>query len=76
MVFSLCSRPETCCLALPGVPSGFRELWLAVTMGERAGFRLARGCGSGSAQVSHGLLATHHHADLPCHVWAVDLLGM
>lgn len=63
--------------ALPcGVPSGFKELWLAVTMGERAGFRLAHGCSSGSAQVSHGLLGTHRHADLPCHVWAVDLLGV
>lgn len=24
----------------------------------------------------HGLLSTHHHANLPCHVWAMDLLGM
>lgn len=63
--------------ALPvRVPSDFKELWLAVTMGERAGFGLARGCSSGSAQVSHGLPATHYHADLPCCVWAVDLLGM
>lgn len=59
-----------------GVPSGFRELWLAMTMGERDGFRLARGCSSSSAQVSHGRLSTHHHANLPCHVWVVDLVGM
>lgn len=59
-----------------GVPSGFRELWLEVSMRERAGFRLARGCSSSSAQVSHGLLLTQHHASLPCHVWALDLLGM
>lgn len=63
--------------ALPlGVPSDFKELWLAVTMGERAGFRLARGWSSSSAQVSHGLLATHYRAHLPCRVWPVDLLGM
>lgn len=59
-----------------GVPSSFKELWLAVTMGERAGFRLAHGCSSSSAQVSHGLLSTHRHAHLPCHVWVVDLAGM
>lgn len=45
-------------------------------MRERAGFRLARGCSSSSAQVSHGLLLTQHHASLPCHVWDLDLLGM
>lgn len=45
-------------------------------MGERAGFMLAHGCSSSSAQVSHGLLLTHHHANLPCHIWALDLLGM
>lgn len=55
--------------ALPtGVPADFKELWLAVTMGERAGFRLAHGCSSSSAQVSHGLLVTHDRADLPCRV--------
>lgn len=61
---------------LGGGPSGFRELWLAVTMGEMTGFRLAHGCSSSSTQVSHGLLVTHRRAALPCHVCAVDLWGM
>lgn len=71
------SAPGQELAALPvGVPSDFKELWLAVTMGERAGFRLARGCSSSTAQVSHGLLAIHYRADIPCLVWAVDLLGV
>lgn len=61
------SAPGQELAALPvGVPSDFKELWLAVTMGERAGFRLARGCSSSTAQVSHGLLAIHYRADIPC----------
>lgn len=51
-----------------GIQSGFRELWLAVTMGERAGFGLAHGCRSSLAQVSHGLLVTTITMTLPCHV--------
>lgn len=62
LLFSLGTRPRTCCLAHGG-PSDFREHWLAVTMGARASCRLAHGCGSGSVQVSHGFLATHHCAD-------------
>lgn len=65
-------------LTCPGVvPSSFKELWLAVTMRERASFRLAHGCCSSSAQVSHGLLSTYHHAPLPCHVrnWRVEMAG-
>lgn len=38
---------------------------LSLTMGERAGFRLAHGCRSSSVQASWSLV-THHHFPLPC----------
>lgn len=41
------SAPGQELAALPvGVPADFKKFWLAVTMGERAGFRLAHGCRS------------------------------
>lgn len=53
-------------LAWPvGIPSGFRKLCLSLTMGERAGLRAARGCGSSLAQVSSSPV-TQHHFSLPC----------
>lgn len=48
-----------------GVLSSFRKLWLSLTMGERAGFRLAHDCRSSSAQALWSPV-THRHFPLPC----------
>lgn len=66
--FALCVPGQGLATLAVGFPLDYRELWLAVTMGERTGFRLAHGCGSSTAPLSHDLPATHGHFDppLPC----------